>query len=177
MTNQMGDGKEHGFPWENAQEVFSVVLSVLLIKKNKLGVFCIFFFPPVIAYFGKNRTLNSSSCCMGRLFILRLRLKTRVIYSSVVSLQLEIHPDLMVRCRVADAIFGSTSYSFCVNQSSGNITKLLDYKMHLLEICLSLLWNRMGKTVLEWGVALETAVLNNKVWAMWMSSFQKSKQT
>lgn len=83
----------------------------------------------------------------------------------------------MERCRVADAIFGSTSSGFCINQSSGNITKLLEYKTHLLEICLSLLWNRMGKTLLEWGVALEAAVLDNEVWAVWMSSFQKSRQT
>lgn len=66
----------------------------------------------------------------------------------MISQQSEIHSDLMVRCRVTDAAFGSTSSSFCVNQSSGNITKLLEYKTHLLEICLSLLWNKMGETLL-----------------------------
>ena len=53
----------------------------------------------------------------------------------------------LVRRRGTDAVLGSTSVSFCVNQPSGNITKLLEYKMHLLEICLSLLCNRMGRTL------------------------------
>lgn len=62
-------------------------------------------------------------------------------------MQSDIHCDLMARCRVTDAIFGATSHSFCVNQSSGNITELPEYKTHLLEICLNLLWNRMGKNM------------------------------
>lgn len=62
-------------------------------------------------------------------------------------LQLGIQCALMVKCRVTDAILGATSHGFCVNQSSGNITALPEYKTHLLEICFNLLWNRMGKNM------------------------------
>lgn len=43
----MGDEKENDLAWENDQEVFSVVLSVILRRK------CLLFFSPVTAYFEK----------------------------------------------------------------------------------------------------------------------------
>lgn len=83
----------------------------------------------------------------------------------------------MAGCRVTDAIFGATSHSFCVNQSSGNITELPEYKTHLLEISFNLLWNRMGKNMPGLGSGSGNSCAEQGVWAMWMSPFQKPQQT
>lgn len=84
-------------------------------------------------------------------------------------MQLGIHSALMAWCRITDAIFGATSPSFCVNQSSGNITELPEHKTHLLEISFNLSWNRMGKNLSGLGSGSGSGCAAGGVWAMWMS--------
>lgn len=76
--SRTGDGKVNDLAWESDQEVFLFFFVCAICNIDKKMFLFIFF--PHFRLFWKYRSLHSSSCCAGKLFMPRLRLKNRDFY-------------------------------------------------------------------------------------------------